>query len=180
MTRTATTTARTATEKQVAFINRLRADQAIPRIQDSNPEFFTEDGTPAPAFTTAAASREIDFLLSLPKPAPKAQAAAGADVPAGRYALDIGGHVHFYRVDRPTEGKWAGWTFVKRQSGDNEDRIRGGEAQEILSLIAHDPGAAMLRYGVELGICGHCGRSLTDAESRARGIGPVCAVNLGI
>jgi uncharacterized protein DUF6011 len=33
----------------------------------------------------------------------------------------------------------------------------------------------MVRYGQELGECGHCGRTLTDEASRAAGIGPVCA-----
>lgn len=35
------------------------------------------------------------------------------------------------------------------------------------------------RNGRELGHCGVCGRTLTDEESRARGIGPICAENNG-
>jgi hypothetical protein len=34
--------------------------------------------------------------------------------------------------------------------------------------------AAVTAYGVELGTCGSCGRSLTNDDSRAAGIGPVC------
>lgn len=45
--------------------------------------------------------------------------------------------------------------------------------------IAADPKSAMLRYGQELGECGHCGRTLTNDESRAAGIGPVCARRKG-
>ena len=34
-------------------------------------------------------------------------------VPAGWYALDNGDGVRFYRVDTPTEGRWAGRVFVR-------------------------------------------------------------------
>lgn len=36
------------------------------------------------------------------------------------------------------------------------------------------PYEAMIRYGQEIGACGHCGRDLTNEESRAAGIGPIC------
>lgn len=36
------------------------------------------------------------------------------------------------------------------------------------------PYEAMIRYGQEIGSCGHCGRELTNQESRAAGIGPIC------
>jgi hypothetical protein len=97
-------------------------------------------------------------------------------VPAGRYALVQDGEVRFYKVDRPTEGRWAGSVFVKRQAGDDLFPVRNrAERISILAAIGIDPQAAMLRYGVELGHCGHCGRTLTNESSRARGIGPICA-----
>lgn len=101
-------------------------------------------------------------------------------VEAGRYAITVDGTIKFYRVDKPIEGRWAGCTFVKVQASDELYPIRDRQArEEILNLIAVDPKAAMLRYGKELGHCGHCGRTLTDETSRARGIGPVCAGRLG-
>lgn len=123
------------------------------------------------------ASRIIEWLLALPR-----QAAGGADVPAGRYALvhPERGHVEFFRVDRPEEGKWAGYTFVKQQASDDLYPVKGARAKEILSRIAEDPHAALIRYGHELGCCGRCGRTLTDEVSRAMGIGPECASILGI
>jgi hypothetical protein len=87
--------------------------------------------------------------------------------------------VKFYRVDRPTEGRWAGRTFVKVQASDDLHPVRGTAARAVLEAIAVDPKAAMLRYGLELGHCGKCGRTLTDEDSRAAGIGPVCASKLG-
>lgn len=41
-------------------------------------------------------------------------------------------------------------------------------------IMAAGPEDALRRYGRELGECGHCGRDLTNDESRALGIGPVC------
>lgn len=99
------------------------------------------------------------------------------DVPAGRYA--IGTPAKFYRVDRPTEGRWAGYTFVKVQASDEWYNVNRTAAPAILQEIAKDPQQAMKRYGLELGRCGHCGRTLTDPESIAAGIGPICAGKMG-
>jgi hypothetical protein len=103
-----------------------------------------------------------------------------AEVLEGRYAVDTeAGHLGFYKVDRPTEGKWAGWTFVKVQAGPEWHPVKSRATKAaILAKIAADPKGAMLRYGVELGHCGHCGRELTDETSRAYGIGPVCRAKM--
>jgi hypothetical protein len=107
-------------------------------------------------------------------------------VPAGRYALELPGHpddrpsIRFYKVDRPTEGRWAGFVFLKVQAGDDEHPIKArDEKARILAAIGADIKGAMLRYGREIGACGHCGRTLTNDDSRARGIGPVCIGKMG-
>lgn len=41
--------------------------------------------------------------------------------------------------------------------------------------IAKDPLTAAVAYGKKTGICSCCGRELTDSESIAMGIGPICA-----
>lgn len=122
-------------------------------------------------------------------PEPKKLAAPAATLPevaSGRYAVEVpGGYpanttLKFFKVDRPTEGRWAGWTFLNIQAGDELFAIKNFQMKlEVLRLIAADPKAAMLRYGKEIGSCGHCGRTLTNEESRERGIGPVCAGKLG-
>jgi hypothetical protein len=102
-----------------------------------------------------------------------------SQVPAGRYSIICDGTVKFYRVDKPTEGRWAGRTFVKVQASGEFYPVRNSMARaEILFAIAHDVRAASIRYGRELGVCGVCGRTLTNEESRAAGIGPVCAGRL--
>lgn len=72
---------------------------------------------------------------------------------------------------------------VREQSGDTKKLIGKqrinqpvyfGEEEDLIKLISDDPTEAMIRYGKEKGACAYCGRSLTDAESRLRGIGPDC------
>lgn len=112
-----------------------------------------------------------------PAPAPAAAPAAPLpDVPAGRYAVDNAeGVLRFYVVDRPDEGRWAGRTFVSVLASDERHPVKGDAARAVLAKIAEDPRAASIRFGRELGVCGVCGRTLTDEASRAAGIGPVCA-----
>lgn len=103
------------------------------------------------------------------------------EVPEGRYAVvdPTDGVLKFYRVDRPTEGRWAGRTFVKVQASDELHRVSYTRTSAVLAEIAKDPRAASLRYGQELGKCGVCGRTLTDESSRSAGIGPICASKQG-
>lgn len=48
----------------------------------------------------------------------------------------------------------------------------------IIELCA-DPVKSAIAYGQQTGVCACCGRELTDPESIARGIGPICAENFG-
>lgn len=100
-------------------------------------------------------------------------ATPSVQVANGRYALyGSDGTVHFYRV---TAGHKPGVIFVDEQAGDDLWPVKGrARRMAILTTIADDPDA-LARYGRELGICGKCGRALTDEASRAVGIGPVCA-----
>jgi len=106
--------------------------------------------------------------------------AAPAEVPAGRYAIDTeDGAINetaFYKVDHG-KGRWAGRVFVSRMVGGHDDiAVKDPKARAtILAKIAADPEAASLRFGREIGVCGRCGITLTNDESRARGIGPECA-----
>lgn len=98
------------------------------------------------------------------------------EVPAGRYALrGQDGVVRFYKLDRPTQGKWKGYTFLKVQASDDLHPIRNkAEKARIIAEIGQDTLAAEQLYGRELGKCSRCGRTLTDETSRAYGIGPDC------
>ena len=102
----------------------------------------------------------------------------------GRYAIPTQegatNELAFYKVDRPTEGRWAGYVFVKRLVGPEEQRLSQKQSAAILAKIG-EFGAekASKLYGKEIGHCGVCGRRLTNDESREAGIGPICAQGLG-
>ena len=161
------------TENQLRYLLDLRIKKGL---QDK----FTE--ADAAALTRENASRWIDKAKELPTVA--ASAPLGVphedDVPAGRYAIEEDGVLKFFHVDRPTEGKWKGFVFLKIQASDETYPIKDRARKEfIFKAIAHDPRAASTRYGIELGHCGVCGRTLTDPNSIALGIGPVCAGRMG-
>lgn len=99
-------------------------------------------------------------------------------IPEGYYAIDgrDGRQTDFYRVDQPDEGKWKGWTFLNMVIGGKPAQAikNWDRGWEVLELIAANPSAASIRYGLEIGRCGKCNRHLTDQISRERGIGPDC------
>lgn len=49
-----------------------------------------------------------------------------------------------------------------------------------LSKIEQNPGKAIVDHGKLTGVCGCCGRALTDPDSIEAGIGPVCAKKFGV
>lgn len=162
-----------ATTKQLSFIASLRAERDLAPLTDDVIAQVTKD----------MASKAIKTLLEMPKPqrTPTPQAPTH-DVPAGRYALvsEQDGKTYFFRVDRPTEGRWNGYTFVKVQAGDDLWPLKdAAKRANVLAQIAADPEAASKRYGHEIGSCGVCGRTLTDEQSRADGIGPICKDKMG-
>src|SRR5262245_31189413 len=99
----------------------------------------------------------------------------------GRYAVQFElGPVLFFKVNTPEKGNWAGFTFVEIQASDEFFPVRDRTRRfQILEAIAENPQAAAELYGKELGVCGICGRTLTNEVSRARGIGPICAEERG-
>ena len=66
-------------------------------------------------------------------------------------------------------------TEIHIGGSDNGERsVRDREERTtIVATIAADD-EALARYGRETGTCGVCHRTLTDPESVALGIGPVC------
>ena len=91
----------------------------------------------------------------------------------------------------PATGKNAGCIYVVRADDDTylgkitpEDKfLRSRECTdgdaEIVARVAADPKAAAEAHGHEFGYCSCCGRELTNPESVARGIGPICAERWG-
>lgn len=69
-------------------------------------------------------------------------------------------------------GKIVAGTFMPTRACTDQIKARIAE-------IAKDPAAAAKVFGQETGICCCCGAELTDPESRAKGIGPICETNFG-
>jgi len=170
-------TATRATEAQVRFIQKLALEQ----------------GTAQPTAEQIAnwekrkASEIIDWYLArqeqVDAQARAAHAAkADVEVPAGRYAIHIDGDTNelsFFKVDRPTDGRWAGYVFVKQMASDEEYPVKGARKDKVLAAIAQDVREASATYGREIKVCGVCNRTLTNDESREIGIGPDCRKKMG-
>ena len=84
----------------------------------------------------------------------------------------------------------AGAIYVKaKEDGLYLGKVMGGrlftsrdctpEAAERIAAVSSDPKQAAIAYGQKFGACSVCGRELTDSDSIARGIGPVCSENYG-
>ena len=181
-----------ATQKQVDFVldlgRQLRELAADNDDRNTTVNAFGRIAADARdgKLTVGQASELLDSMLDTAKEwradrtkAPVA-ASPAVDVPAGRYAVEgDDGELKFYRVDRPTEGRWAGYTFVQVQAGDDLHRLPSRSTEEgVLRKIAADVRAAAIRYGREIGRCSSCGRTLTNNISRELGIGPVCGARL--
>lgn len=141
-----------------------------------------------PTLSKKVASGWIESLLKFPKLAgTNLSAKVTTQVPNGHYCVDgttigDGGDsgLRFYKVNTPTQGKWAGFTFVDAQGGPTYYPIKNrAHKEQILKAIAKDPREAAIRYGKELGVCGICNTELTNEESRSYGIGPICRKKTG-
>jgi hypothetical protein len=142
------------------------------QLTDQLGEFISQSVDPMPETTAKLASQ-----FNARRVPPELE----ASVPDGRYAITgPDGDTKFYRVRKVTKGQYAGRTFVDRQASDEAFPVRyATERTTILRAIAKDVKAAAIRYGKELGQCSQCGRTLTNPESIAAGIGPVCLSRLG-
>jgi hypothetical protein len=100
-----------------------------------------------------------------------------SDVPDGYYAVDGPEGMKFYRFR--TAGRnatYPGRRYLKVQASDEFHPIRNASTKATILTAIRDagPAASMALYGQHIGSCGRCNRTLTDAVSRTRGIGPDC------
>ena len=90
----------------------------------------------------------------------------------------------FLFSDAPATSRWPACIFVSEGKA-KLGRIVNGEFkrsrectddhQQRIIAVAADPAAAAIAYGLKFSSCSCCGRELTNPESIARGIGPICA-----
>lgn len=169
--------AKPASDKQKNFIRSLIDDKQVPGDLDAIKNQVE-------ALDVKQASAWIDRLLALPRRNQhqlddvdgQKLAEAEEQIPAGRYAIVMNSQLCFIVVDKPTKGKWAGYTFVATLEGDNRRRVKNPALRaEILGIILlTGVEAAAREYGHHRNECGFCRHGLTDAFSRYFGVGPVC------
>ena len=158
------------TENQLAAVRRCLAREEVRKAER------TARVANAPTLDTSA----IEAAFA------KARAAAAADregLKWLRLRLDT-----FVFSDAPANGQWAAAIFIK-EGVTKLGRISGGKLicapdtsaetkARILAAIA-DPATAAKAFGQRTGECSVCGRELTNKDSRALGIGPICAERFG-
>lgn len=169
------------TEKQLAFLQKLLAER---------PSYVVR------AFPTTRrdCSYLIDTLLALPRE--KAESTRGAsvndllaDVADGYYALPskTGANDLDFVVVTTSKGtvnpEAKGKRYVNRYlGGQGPIRISYAEqrvfAQLLFELSPDQRQFHRTLFGIELGRCCRCGRTLTDETSRALGLGPECRSKL--
>lgn len=165
-------------------VMRATALRLAREVGDAAP--FGEDETPAaPAAAGPRFAGLVALLASLKvegKGDPTLRVATEAGNPvrvsvAGRNS-NTPGHLHV------TDGRPFGDnTYYGRVTPAGEPAARLETHPDVvaaLDALVADPEGALVRYGRVTGTCGICGRELTNAESIARGIGPICADNLGL
>jgi hypothetical protein len=131
-----------------------------------------------PAATAVAANMPAPTPTPAPAPTPRP---TPYELPErGYYAVELPFGPNnemvwrFYRVTQKRK-PYQGVKNFMRQSGDNwMGWIEPTERQMAAAIIKAAPALAMEAYGKLIGSCGCCGRSLTDPNSRALGIGPEC------
>jgi hypothetical protein len=163
-----------ATDAQIKYIKdlvekRQLTDEAKAQIERGIPSLSKGD-----------ASRWIDALLKKPVVVTDTKWEISEDIPDGRYAIQNADKVWvFYRVKTRDNGT----RILSKVLGAPGDfryvRINGAEWRKAIEAIRKDPAMFSILFGLKVGACGICGSPLTDPDSIARGIGPICAQKYG-
>lgn len=186
------------TPEQVEFMNGLI--RRIERYDSARAELLRSDYRKAyvsRVLTKRRASAEIDWLKGIADELKSSMLPMDdvkqnfngpvPQVPSGGYAVTTEeGHLAFYEVDSVEAKELNGRPItdnvqfvVQLRISDGRRRIAWASALTILRKI-EQAGVleASMAFGRELGECGNCGRTLTNTNSRKRGIGPICASQL--
>lgn len=167
-----------ATDRQTSYLTVLLADRDA-SVLSADMSVLASKRLTGGSLSKREASALISALLSAPRvrAAAATEAAPAASLPEpGFYAIDnLRGVLAFYVVREGT-GRWAGRRFLNLYKSDELLRPSRVDIEHFANAMS-DPDAreaAQLAFARETTRCYRCGRRLTDAESRARGIGPHC------
>ena len=152
------------TEKQVQFAQSLVTSKEGGQSQLAN--VLQQRGVNELSQLSRADISSIINLLKLVKDAPMKIADVGA------YLLD--GTI--YSIRQASESKkWSVWTY----SDEAKKYVRNDEVKkEVLKKVEPTDRLTLelaIKYSAQVGICVHCGRTLTLLKSVAGGMGAICA-----
>ena len=97
---------------------------------------------------------------------------------ANTYAGEEAGFGKKFGSQRPGSGDYHGDILTTTEICANE--VRPFKVTDLIEAIVANPAGGLSAYGHLTGTCSICRRPLEDAESVARGIGPICADKVGL
>jgi len=154
------------TEKQFATVQRLTV-QDVERKANRVVEQAAR-ATSAPVVTVEAIEVAFNTAKQAGVKHPKLRLDTFVFSPAGEASANAGAIYIKNKEDGVYLGKvMGGRLFTSRDCTT--------EAAERIVAVSSDPKQAAIAYGMKFGACAICGRQLTDSDSIARGIGPICA-----
>ncbi len=172
------------TERQREFLKSLLDARDIPTDADARVDTLwkclriSEDPEEF-GLSTKDASRDIDWLLSLPKKpvAPPVVGPACRQLPPGRYAIENeDGQLRFYQQWVSPDGRRRNlYVMFGPSAAKLFPKTQESICQKILNVGVRE---CAIRFGREIGACSKCGRTLTDRISRELGIGPICGSHM--
>ena len=171
---------RPATQKQIDFIEGLLKDLAnLGRREDALDLFQTmAEQAEAKSFSMAQASIAITELKAKVQGLRKAEAenVKWPAVPTGRFAYlkdeNNPESVAFFHVVVKDDGFPLLWIYTPLE----EIPVRGWTQKRAILQKIVDLGTfeCELFFGQKIGVCSRCGTALTNPDSRAYGMGPIC------
>ena len=158
-----TTTFRPSTARQQAFLDKLLGEKSVEVETLEAIALQRVEG-----MSTRQASGWIDYLLAQPRRAASATSATVTE--DGMYQTPEG---VIFKVQIAKQG--SGNLYAKRLDTDTLSFVYAPGALRDLTPAMKMSLEAAQAFGRLYGVCCQCGRDLTDEDSIAAGIGPVCA-----
>lgn len=155
------------TEGQMAAVRRAMARDAERAAADAQPKAAVDVNSLQPLITALKHARESGL---------KWARLTVAGEPPITFSLAKDSSSNAGCIYAKADGQYLG-----KITPDGQLRlVSEGRAQEsAIREACKDPLAKAKLYGLQTGRCGCCGRELTDPESIAAGIGPICAGRFG-
>jgi hypothetical protein len=156
-----------ATQRQIDFINRLKVERDVPtEMLEDNRRLWREG-----KFDAAAASKFIDALITLPT---VSNLSRKNDHLMGVHNVDG-------RIIKVQRSRETGRLYTKELRQELSGKWSFAIMPAGLKLVSGDTKISLdeaKKFGTRTGTCCICGRLLTDENSVAAGIGPICASRL--